>query len=169
MVGRVNNNTRQREVLVMDMTGHNETVYCHDINKSPFSWIQNKSIFTNPFRVTSDSCHNVYVIDKQDYNSDRVVVLGQAGEVRGICGKASDFKAVDLVVTELDNIIVLDIYSGLHVINSKRKIIKYQKLSGLGIREAARSLDIDNNGMLLIGCEGHNNDAKIHVVKFSGI
>ena len=169
MVGRVNNNTRQREVLVMDMTGHNETVYCHDINKSPFSWIQNKSIFTNPFRVTSDSCHNVYVIDKQDYNGDRVVVLGQAGEVRGICGKASDFKAVDLVVTELDNIIVLDIYSGLHVINSKRKIIKYQKLSGLGIREAARSLDIDNNGMLLIGCEGHNNDAKIHVVKFSGI
>jgi hypothetical protein len=93
-----------------------------------------------------------------------VVVLGQAGEVRGICGKASDFKAVDLGVTELDNIIVLDIYSGLHVINSKRKIIKYQKLSGLGVREAARSLDIDNNGMLLIGCEGRNNDAKIHVV-----
>ena len=60
MVGRVNNNTRQREVLAMDMTGHNETVYCHDINKlSPFSWIQNKSIFNNPFRVTSDSCHNV--------------------------------------------------------------------------------------------------------------
>jgi hypothetical protein len=25
MVGRVNNNTRQREVLAMDMTGHNET------------------------------------------------------------------------------------------------------------------------------------------------
>ena len=136
----------------MDMTGHNETVYCHDINKlSPFSWIQNKSIFTNPFRVTSDSCHNVYVIDKRDNSGDRVVVLGQAGEVRGIycgCGKASDFKAVDLVVTELDNIIVLDIYSGLHVINSKRKSIKYQKLSGLGVREAARSLDIDNNGML---------------------
>jgi hypothetical protein len=77
-------------------------------------WIQNKSIFTNPFRVTNDSCHNVYVIDKRDNSSDRVVVLGQAGEVRGIycgCGKASDFKAVDLVVTELDNIIVLDIYS----------------------------------------------------------
>jgi hypothetical protein len=33
MVGRVNNNTRQREVLAMDMTGHNETVYCHDINR----------------------------------------------------------------------------------------------------------------------------------------
>jgi hypothetical protein len=152
MVGRVNNNTRQREVLAMDMTGHNETVYCHDINKLfPFSWIQNKSIFTNPFRVTSDSCHNVYVIDKRDNSGDRVVVLGQDGEVRGIycgCGKASDVKAVDLVVTELDNIIVLDIYSGLHVINSKRKIIKYQKLLGLGVREAARSLDIDNNGML---------------------
>ena len=60
MVGHVNNNTRQREVLAMDMIGHNETVYCHDINKLfPFSWIQNKSIFTNPFRVTSDSCHNV--------------------------------------------------------------------------------------------------------------
>jgi hypothetical protein len=43
-----------------------------------------------------------------------VVVLGQAGEVRGIycgCGKASDVKAVDLLATELDNIIVLDIYS----------------------------------------------------------
>jgi hypothetical protein len=80
-----------------------------------------------------------------------VVVSGQAGEVRGIycgCGKASDVKAVDLEVTELDNIIVLDIYSGLHVINSKRKSIKYQKLLGLGVREAARSLDIDNNGML---------------------
>ena len=79
-----------------------------------------------------------------------MVVLGQAGEVRGIycgCGKASDVKAVDLVATELDNIIVLVIYSGLHVINSKRKSIKYQ-LSGQGVREAARSLDIDNNGML---------------------
>ena len=155
------------------MTGHNETVYCHDINKlSPFSWIQNKSIFTNPFRVASDSCHNVYVIDKQDNSCDRVVVLGQAGEVRGIycgSGKASDFKTVDLVATELDNIIVLDIYSVLHVLNSEGKCIKYQKLSDLGVREVARSLDINNNGMLLIGCEGRNNDAKIHVVKFSGI
>ena len=80
-----------------------------------------------------------------------MVVLGQVGEVRGIycgCGKASDVKAVDLVANELDNIIVLDIYSGLHVVNSKRKSIKYQKLSGQGVREAARSLDIDNNGML---------------------
>ena len=73
------------------------------------------------------------------------------------------------MTTELDNIIVLDIYSGLHVINSKRKSIKYQKLSDLGVREGTRSLDINNNGMLLIGCEGRNNDAKIHVVKFSGI
>jgi hypothetical protein len=39
-------------------------------------------------------------------------------------------------------------YSKSHVINSKRKSIKYQKLSGQGVREAARSLDIDNNGML---------------------
>jgi hypothetical protein len=79
-------------------------------------------MFTNPIRVTSDSCHNVYVIDKHDYSGDRVVVLGQASEVRGIycgCGKASDFKVVDLVATELDNIIVLDIYSVLHVINSE--------------------------------------------------
>jgi hypothetical protein len=65
--------------------------------------------------VLSD--HLSYVT-KRDNSGDRVVVLGQDGEVRGIycgCGKASDVKAVDLVVTELDNIIVLDIYSGLHV------------------------------------------------------
>ena len=164
---------RQSAVLVMDMTGCHETVYCHDINKlSRFYWVKNYSMFTNPIRVTSDSCHNVYVIDKHDYSGDRVVVLGQASEVRGIycgCGKASDFKAVDLVATELDNIIVLDIYSVLHVIDSEGKCIKYQKLSDLGVKEAARSLDIDNKGMLLVGCAGRNNDAKIHVVKFSEI
>ena len=183
MVGRVNNNTWQPEVLVMDMTGHLETVYYHDTSKSsPFAWIKNTSIFTDPIRVTSDSCHNVYVIDVQYGTTNRVVVLGQAGEVRGIYSGCNTFphnlkisiifNPVDLVVTELDNVIVLDSFSGLHVINSEGKCIKCQKFSDLGI-EVALSLDIDNNGMLLMGSGRKfgncNNDAKIHVLKFSVI
>jgi len=171
IVGRVNDKTRQPEVLVMDMTEHHETVYCHDKNKlSPFSWIKNTSMFFDPIRVTSDSCHNVYVIDKTLFGSKRVVILQQNGKVRSIYyGCGFSIPPVDLVATELDNVIVLDSQSGLHVINSKGKCIKCQKLSDLGVKEAAQSLDIDNNGMLLIGCKSQNNDAKILVVKFSGI
>jgi len=169
IVGSVNN-TEQPAVFVMDMIGRHETVYCHDINKlSPFSWIQNQSMFTKPVGVTRDSCHNVYVIDRILFGSKRVVVLGQDGEVRSIYGGCEhSFEPADLVAIELDNVIVLDGQSGLHVINSEGKCIKCQKLSDLGVKEAAQSLDIDNNGMLLIGCTSQNNDAKI-LVKFSGI
>ena len=77
------------------------------------------------------------------------------------------------MATELDNVIVLDAFSGLHVINSEGKCIKCQMFSDLGmnpgIGESAQSLDIDNNGMLLIGCESLHNDAKLYVIKFSGI
>jgi hypothetical protein len=172
IVGCVNNNTRQPEVLVMDMTVHNETVYCHDTNTlSPFSWMKNTSMFAGPIRVTSDSCHYVYVMVRIPFENNWMVILGQDGEVRSIYSGCDDysFEPVDLVATELDNVIVLDGQSCLHVINSEGKCIKCQRLSDLGVKEAARSLDIDNNGMLLIGCKSQNNDANILVVKFSGI
>jgi hypothetical protein len=105
------------------------------------------------------------------FENNWMVILGQDGEVRSIYSGCDDysFEPVDLVATELDNVIVLDGQYCLHVINSEGKCIKCQRLSDLGVKEAARSLDIDNNGMLLIGCKSQNNDANILVVKFSGI
>jgi hypothetical protein len=47
-------------------------------------------MFAGPIRVTSDSCHYVYVMVRIPFENNWMVILGQNGEVRSIYSGCDD-------------------------------------------------------------------------------
>ncbi|VDI62689.1 Hypothetical predicted protein [Mytilus galloprovincialis] len=160
-----------RKVIMMNIDGRIENVY-HTNNKG-------KQIFTVPRRITTDNDNNIYVIDIHDEDWDgRILALVKTNGVRWIysgnpdINKEHTFKPKDLVVTKSDNIIVTDQSNHMiHIINTSGQCIHYLNTKDqLGVHFPT-SLDIDNTGILYIGCYTYNSEpdeAKIYTVQVSG-
>jgi hypothetical protein len=155
-----------RQVIMMDMVGRRENVYEYDSKNQP--------LFTLPRRIITDNYNNIYVIDRLSNEFDgRVVALGQNGMVKWIyTGYFSDYRftPIDVVFLELYNVVVSDMDNHLlHILDTERQCIQYMKTMDLGI-ELPFSLNIDNEGFLIIGCTsytGNKEGAKMFAIKYS--
>ncbi|VDI62686.1 Hypothetical predicted protein [Mytilus galloprovincialis] len=160
-----------RQVIMMSIDGKREKVYQTDNNRRP--------IFTLPFKITTDNDNNIYVIDNLEEDwSGRIVALNKSNGVKWTysgnadINKEQTFKPRDLVVTKSENIIVTDADNHMiHILNTSAECIHYLNTKyQLGI-QLPNSLDIDNAGILYIGCNTYNsepNEAKIYTVQVSG-
>jgi len=158
-----------RQVIMMDMDRRKQNVYQYDSKNQP--------LFTLPRRIITDNYNNIYVIDCLSSEFDgRVVVLGQNGMVKWIYTGYSDtqtkdykFKPIDIVFLELYNVIVSDQDNHLlHILDTEGQCIQYMKTMDLGI-ELPFSLNIDNEGFLIIGCnryKGKTEGAKMFAIKY---
>ncbi|VDI62688.1 Hypothetical predicted protein [Mytilus galloprovincialis] len=160
-----------RQVIMMTIDGRIEKVY-HMDNKG-------KQMFTVPRRITTDNDNNIYVIDilNEDW-AGKIVALDETNGVRWIysghpdINKEHTFKPVALVATKSDNIIVTEsTHHIIHILNISGECIHYMNTKDqLGI-QLPNSLDIDNAGILYIGCKTYNrapDEAKIYTVQVSG-
>ena len=155
-----------RQVIMMDMVGRRENVYEYDSKNQP--------LFTLPRRIITDNYNNIYVIDRLSNEFDgRVVALGQNGMVKWIyTGYFSDYRftPIDVVFLELYNVVVSDMDNHLlHILDTEGQCIQYMKTMDLGI-ELPFSLNIDNEGFLIIGCTsytGNKEGAKMFAIKYS--
>ena len=155
-----------RQVIMMDMDGRKENVYQYDSKNQP--------LFTLPRRIITDNYNNIYVIDRLSNEFDgRVVALGQNGMVKWIyTGYFSDYRftPIDVVFLELYNVVVSDVDNHLlHILDTEGQCIQYMMTMDLGI-ELPFSLNIDNEGFLIIGCTtytGNKEGAKMFVIKYS--
>jgi hypothetical protein len=79
------------------------------------------------------------------------------------------FKPIDIVFLESYNVIVSDMDKHLlHILDTEGQCIQYMKAMDLGI-ELPYSLNIDNEGFLIIGCsryKGKDGGAKMFVIKY---
>ncbi|CAC5421557.1 unnamed protein product [Mytilus coruscus] len=122
----------KRMVIVMDKEGKSLTEYEQDKH--------NKPLFTFPDKISCTRGGNICVIDRLDgSNTDRVVVLGQAGHIIGVYSGHPDinypfipFKPSDILTTTLHNIIIAD-KSMLHILNCDGQIISYCRMDFIGI------------------------------------
>ena len=154
-----------RQVIMMDMDGRKEHVYQYDSKNQP--------LFTLPRRIITDNYNNIYVIDcVANELDDRVVALGQNGMVKWIyTGYFSDYRftPIDVVFLELYNVVVSDVDNHLlHILDTEGQCIQYMMTMDLGI-ELPFSLNIDNEGFLIIGCTTYKRNkkgAKMFVIKY---
>ncbi|XP_052071261.1 uncharacterized protein LOC127709669 [Mytilus californianus] len=165
--------TGSRLVIVMDETGNNLQKYEHDKN--------NKLLFTLPYRITSTSNGNIWVVDVFDEDgSGRVVVLGQTGNIIRIYNgnpdvnsKERPFNPTCILTTPADNIIVADCLNhALHILNSEGTFVLYIRTDDEGIR-LPHALALSGQGHFYIGCSTpkrspYSVKANLYQVKYSG-
>ncbi|XP_076103872.1 uncharacterized protein LOC143072685 [Mytilus galloprovincialis] len=159
----------RRVVILMNQNGDHERVYEHDQHKQP--------IFTLAWRLTSTSNGNIHVVDRVSDDRDRVVVLGQGGDIINIytgdkeINKARPFGPIDIVTTPRDNVIVADLDTHtLHILNNAGLLMTCYKTSDINIMYPL-SLAISPTGQLCIGCsrlKGSTTKVKLYEVTISG-
>lgn len=165
--------TGSQLVIAMDEKGSNLQKYEHDNN--------NKLLFTLPFRITSTSNGNIWVVDMLDEDGrGRVVVLGQAGNIIHIYNghpevnsKERPFNPTGLLTTPADNVIVADCLNHtLHIMNSDGTFLSYIRTDDEGIR-LPHSLALSSEGHFYIGSSTPKRSpnsvkAILYKVKYSG-
>lgn len=119
----------RRLVKVFDKEGYKVTEYEHDSNGKP--------LFSFPYKITSTSNGNIFVIDfyskenEPDIHPGRVVVIGQTGNIlqiyagHGDVNLRSNFMPRSIITTPLlDNVILADsLTHSLHILNNEGQIL----------------------------------------------
>lgn len=161
-------------VIVMDRAGKRLTEYENDSN--------NKPLFTTISKLTSTSKGDVCVVDTLDTDfRGRVVVIGKAGNIKGIYTGHPGVNTTDkpftplaILATPSDNILVADWkISVIHILNSDGEFISYCCICNIGI-QYPHSLALSTQGKLFIGCGSgeespENYKAKLYEVEYSGV
>lgn len=156
---------RKAAVILINQNGDRERVYEHDQHKKP--------IFTCPWRITTTSNGNIYVVDCLDEDRGRVIVLGQGGDIIDIytghteINNIIQFKPEGVVTIPRDNVIVTDMNSQtLHILSNTGLLLAYYKTSDINIFYPF-SLAFSLRGQLFIGCSspiGSTSKVTIHDV-----
>ncbi|XP_071177828.1 uncharacterized protein [Mytilus edulis] len=152
------------KVIVMDHDGNRDKVYGNGHHKDTLFY---------PWKITSTSNDNIFVVDyNTTENERRVVVLGHKDIINTYSGHAAiniednPFTPYDLTTTPSDNVIVVDGRNTLHILNSfgylvtfintEDKGITYPFSIGLAKEEKSCMLYIGTFGKIyklnLIGC-----------------
>ncbi|XP_063426795.1 uncharacterized protein LOC134710369 [Mytilus trossulus] len=157
-----------RQVVVTDMDGRREKVYHLDND--------GQTMFTVPARITSHNDNNIFVLDRLNTDMDgRIVAIHKTNGIRWVysghqhISKQHNFRPSDLLATSSDILIVTDMdIHMIHFLNNAGQCMHYLSTKDqLGI-ELPFSLDIDNTGILYIGCNSCGFDkAKIYTVRVS--
>ncbi|VDI02209.1 Hypothetical predicted protein [Mytilus galloprovincialis] len=122
---------------------------------------------------------NIHVVDEvSDHGRQRVVVLGQGGDIINIytgdteINKDIPFIPADIATTPRDNVILDDVMTDtLHILNNAGLLMTYYKTSDINIMFPL-SLAFSPTGQLYIGCSKSagrtTKNAKIYEVTISG-
>ncbi|CAC5408260.1 unnamed protein product [Mytilus coruscus] len=161
--------SRRRLVIVMDMDGNVLRQYESDCNK--------KQLFTFPYRITSTSNGNIWVVDKLATSGrGRVIVLGQtAGVIQiynghpDVNSQSKPFTPTGILTTPADNVVVADsACNTLHILNCDGKFMTYIRTDGIGIRYPY-SLAMSRPGHFIIGCASTGSmKANLYQLQYSG-
>ncbi|CAC5409488.1 unnamed protein product [Mytilus coruscus] len=142
----------RRVVILMNQNGVHERVYEHDQHQQP--------MFKYPYKITTTSNGNIYVLDRRSDKENRVVVLGQDGDMINIytgtvqINKNQPFAPEDIVTTPRDNVIAADMRTNtLHILNNAGLLMTYYKTSNIGILFPL-ALAFSPTGKLYIGRSG---------------
>ncbi|CAC5409486.1 unnamed protein product [Mytilus coruscus] len=142
----------RRVIILMNQNGVHERVYEHDQHQQP--------LFKYPYKITTTSNGNIYVVDRMSDYENRVVVLGQDGDVINIytgvieINKDLVFLPEDIVTTPRDNVIAADMRTHtLHILNNAGLLMTYYKTNDIGIL-FPWSLVFSPTGQLYIGKSG---------------
>ncbi|XP_076100599.1 uncharacterized protein LOC143069715 [Mytilus galloprovincialis] len=159
-----------RQVVVIDIQGRTENVYELDNN--------GKHIFSAPQRITTDTDNNIYVLDYLNEDCGRILALNKINGVKWIYNSDPDmnqkqtFKPSGLFAAKSDNIIIIDSKNQMiHILNSSGRCLHYLKTKDQLDIKLPFSVDMDNRGILYIGCNTKSrepDEAKIYTVQISG-
>ncbi|XP_052102873.1 uncharacterized protein LOC127736395 [Mytilus californianus] len=133
-----------------------------------------RKLFSYIWRISTDSDNNIYAIDQFEKFDGRLVALETCGRAKFIYKGHSSintsrkpFNPMGIVITKTNIIIVSDKNNNaLHALNTKGEVIGIQTVTTLGIKRP-RSLCLDSEGFLLIGCYTSTSNAKIHAAKIT--
>ncbi|XP_063436006.1 uncharacterized protein LOC134716917 [Mytilus trossulus] len=149
----------RRVVILMNQNGAHERVYEHDQHQLP--------MFVYPYKITTTSNGNIYIVDRIRDNENRIVVLGQGGDMLNIytgilqINKNHPFLPEDIVTTPRDNVIAADMRTHtLHILNNAGLLMAYYKTSDIGIL-IPFSLAFSPTGKLYIGKSGQGDSKKM--------
>ncbi|XP_063436007.1 uncharacterized protein LOC134716919 [Mytilus trossulus] len=160
----------RRVVILMNQNGAHERVYEHGQQQQP--------MFKYPYKITTTSNENIFVLDRINDNENRIVVLGQGGDLINIytgiiqINKDKPFAPEDIVTTPRDNVIAADIRTHtLHILNNAGLFMTYFKTSDIGIL-FPWCLAFSPTGKLYIGRSGPKGsktvESNIYEVTISG-
>ncbi|XP_071131495.1 uncharacterized protein [Mytilus edulis] len=161
--------TGRRVVIVMDKKGIHLTVYEQDKHK--------QNIFSYPRRITSNSNGDFFVVDmlSEDYRG-RVLVLGKGRDIlneyigcQDMKRKDQPFKPTTITTTPSDNVIVIDAYNHLHILDSSGNLLIYYDTEDIGI-ENPYCLIFTNPTTLYLGCSPprkSTTNAKLYEIQCS--
>ncbi|XP_052096855.1 uncharacterized protein LOC127731959 [Mytilus californianus] len=132
-------------------------------------------ILTFPYRITTNTNRDIVVIDVIADDSGRIINLGQDGNLKWIyqghpsMNSQRPFDPRDIVTTPKGLVIVADCIShGIHVLSEEGTLITCKNMKEQGV-VFPYSLDIDNKGLIWVGCDTFKGkaDAKIHNIEIS--
>lgn len=154
--------TSVRALIVFDMDCKQR--HCHRYNSN------RHSLFTLPWRITTNTNKDIVVVDLID-DIGRVVIVGWDGDLRWIYTghpKINVDTAFDPndVATTTGHIIVSDSSSqAVHVLSQQGDILTCKIMTEVGI-EDIWTLNFDKRGQIWVGCGPMDNQlgAKIHRV-----
>ncbi|CAC5371511.1 unnamed protein product [Mytilus coruscus] len=165
--GKAFSATGRRLVIVMDREGNHITVYEQDKYK--------QNICSYPFKITSTSNGNIFVVDRlSDDGRGRVLVLGEGGNIlneyngcEDIKTKDQPFKPASITTTPSDKVIVTDFYNHLHILDSSANLIFYYNTKDIGIVNSY-SLFFISSTIFYLGCSTTSTtNAKLYEIQCS--
>ncbi|XP_063435642.1 uncharacterized protein LOC134716561 [Mytilus trossulus] len=151
IIGGKSKKTGRKSVIVMNVKGHQETVYELDQEQQP--------LFSYPRKITDTRNGNIHVIDFNPSGfRGSVVTLGSEGNIierykedPKINAKLG-LKPVALVTTPKDNIVLADVDTHtIHLLSNYGHLLTYFHTNEIGILYPY-SLDFTSSGELNIGC-----------------
>ncbi|CAC5413566.1 unnamed protein product [Mytilus coruscus] len=159
-------------VIVMSQDGRHLATYEQDSKKEP--------LFTCPRVITSTKNGNISVVDEQDSDVYRVMVLGKEGDIKQVYNghptinkEEKLFLPNDMITTPADNIVIPDLLtSTLHILNCEGKFIGYYNLYDIRIIYPS-SLALSTEGHMYIGCSNKQDSpatlkGKLYELEYSG-
>lgn len=162
----------KRQMLVLSLEGIQKYVYEFDVN--------NKRLFTYIWRITSTNKGDICVIDQLSCQyTGNVLMMGREGQLKwtysgnpSINTRSKVFRPIDIVATNVGNIIVSDIDNHyLHILSGvDGGLLTHVVTTELDI-VLPGSLEIDNKDTLWVGCsrfKGHADGAEMHALSLSG-
>ncbi|VDI74440.1 Hypothetical predicted protein [Mytilus galloprovincialis] len=158
----------KRQILVLSLEGVQKYVYEYDIN--------NKRLFTYIWRITSTKEGDICVIDQLScHYTGNVLMINREDQLKWTYTgnlRSKVFRPIDIVATNVGNIIVSDIDNHyLHILSGVDGVLlTHVVTTGIDI-VLPGSLVIDNKNTLWVGCsrfKGHADGAEMHALSFSG-
>lgn len=141
-----------------------------------------RRLFSSPTLLTSTKNGNIFVMDIDDYEFRRVVVLGKEGGIKQVITGDSIINYEEnillpyaLVTTPADNIVITGLFaSSLHVLNCEGTFVGCYTLYDMGIIINPCSIAFSSEGHMYIGCSDLRESpetlkgAKLYEFEYSG-